>query len=367
MTVTKWDAILRCQTWHSWPENLSAELAGVPINYGADSPLTVNVVLSAYVPRSDPSKFVPEQTDRGPELPDDRLRDLYQVGEFFLKTPTEQVPLLTAPPRHARRGELDIILDFEFEGVLRAELKGALQDTAFQIMGLLNLRFRDFLIPALPFQIRQLGDGDTATATFVRSIWIQDRQDLDAHELAHSLHDIVRFLIDPSKGEKYRTALELYAAHFNERQARVRFLLLIITMEALAEASPKEQVALNLVSQWNDQLKSEMAKYDKGSDDHKALNSLSGQVNRLKDNSIGAQIADLFANLADASEDERKSLQRRAKDVYNARSTLVHDGYLPPVQLRDLETEARKLVEMLLGNAIPRSNPPTGVRIEISG
>lgn len=90
-----------------WPANLSAELAGVPVNYGADSPLSVSVVLDAYVPRSDPSKFVIEATDRGPELPDDRLLGLYQVGELFLKTPTERVPILTAPPRHARRGELD--------------------------------------------------------------------------------------------------------------------------------------------------------------------------------------------------------------------------------------------------------------------
>ncbi len=310
---TKWDAILRCQTWHMWPEKLSAELAGVPVNYGADSPLSVSVVLDAYVPRSDPSKFVIEATDRGPELSDDRLLALYQVGELFLKTPTEPVPILTAPPRHARRGELDIVLDFEFEGGLPAVLKEALRDTAYQIMGLLNLHIRDFLVPALPFQIRQLGDDDTATASFVRSIWVQERQDLGAHELAQSLNDIMRFLIDPTKGEKYRTALELYAAHFNERQARVRFLLLIITMEALAEASPKEQVALDLVDRWSAELMDEMAKYDTDSSDYKTLNSLSGQVRRLKDKSIGAQIADLFADLADVSEDERKKLQRRAK------------------------------------------------------
>lgn len=79
-------------------------------------------------------------------------------------------------------------------------------------MGLLNLHIRDFLVPALPFQIRRLNDDDTATASFVRSVWVQERQDLDAHELARSLDDIVRFLIDPTKGEKYRTALELYAA-----------------------------------------------------------------------------------------------------------------------------------------------------------
>ncbi|MBX7432546.1 hypothetical protein JDV09_10585 [Mycobacterium sp. Y57] len=174
-------------------------------------------------------------------------------------------------------------------------------------------------------------------------------------------------MIDPTKGEKYRTALELYAAHFNERQARVRFLLLVIAMEALAVASPKEQLALDLVDRWSAELIDEMAKYETTSSEYKTLNSLSGQVRRLKEKSIGAQIADLFENLSDVSADERKKLQRRAKDVYNARSKLIHDGYLPLGELRSFETEARKLVKLLLGAAVTRSNPPAGVSIEISG
>lgn len=130
-------------------------------------------------------------------------------------------------------------------------------------------------------------------------------------------------------------------------------------MEALAEVSLKEKVALDLVDRWSAELMNEMAKYDKTSSDYKTLNSLGGQVRRLKDKSIGAQIADLFVHLADLSEDERNKLQRRAKDVYNARSKLVHDGYLPPGELRKLEVEARTLVEMVLGAALSRNDPPT--------
>lgn len=102
--------------------------------------MLVDVVLDTYLPRSNPASFVVEATERGPELPDDQLLALHRVGDVFLKTPEDVVPLLPPPPRHARRGEMDIILDFEFDGdTIPKELVGALRDTAYEIMALLNL------------------------------------------------------------------------------------------------------------------------------------------------------------------------------------------------------------------------------------
>jgi hypothetical protein len=87
-----------------WPEPFAAHLSGVPVNYGAESPLLVDVVIDTYPPRSDPARFVVEATDRGPELPDDLLLGLHRVGDGFLKAPEDVVPLLPQAPRHARRG-----------------------------------------------------------------------------------------------------------------------------------------------------------------------------------------------------------------------------------------------------------------------
>jgi hypothetical protein len=330
--------------------------------------LRVDVVIDTYPPRSHPARFVPEATDRGPELPDDLLLGLHRVGDGFLKAPEDVVPLLPPAPRHARRGELDIILDFQFDGdSLPTALEEALRDTAHEIMALLNIHLRDFLTPALPFQIRRLTDDGNANVKFNRTITVQNRRELAVDALPQPLSEIASFLLGPVNSEKFRTALGLYAAHFNERQVRVRFILLIIAMEALAEASPKEQIALDLVARWSDELNAEKSKHAEGSSEYLSLNSLSGQLNWLKDKSISVQIADLFGDLPGVGEVEVAHLKRRARDLYNKRSTLVHNGYLPASELPGLEREARALVETLFRAAIARSEPPKGLRVEVSG
>jgi hypothetical protein len=77
----------------------------------------------------------------------------------------------------------------------------------------------------------------------------------------------------PIHSPKFRTALELYAAHFDERQVRVRFLLLVIAMEALAVESPKDQPALGFVEHWIDELNEEKANHEKSSSEYRSLDS----------------------------------------------------------------------------------------------
>jgi hypothetical protein len=366
MATTKWDAILRCQTWHVWPETFSGRVWRVPVNYGADSPLLVDVVLDTYVQRSNPARFVPEATDRGPDLPNDLLLGLHRVWDAFLKTPEDVVPLLP-PTRHAMRGELDIILDFEFDGdPLPPALTEGLRDTAYEIMALLNIHLRDFLIPALPFQVRRLTDDGNADVKFIRKIAIQSRLALDVGLLGHSLGDIASFLFGPLNNDKFRTALELYAAHFNERQVRVRFLLLVIAMEALAEESLKDQPALGFVERWIGEVNEEKAKHATASGMYRGLDSLSGQLNSFRYKSIGAQIGDLFADVPGLTADGLADMKKRARNVYNKRSKLVHDGYVPPTELPGLEIEARTLVETLFRAAIARSERPASLRIEVT-
>ncbi|OBF58321.1 hypothetical protein A5787_23495 [Mycobacterium sp. 852002-50816_SCH5313054-b] len=327
----------------------------------------MDVVIDIYPPRSHAARFVVEPTDRGPELPDELLHGLHRAGDTFLKAPEDAVPVLPSAPRHARRGELDIILDFEFDGdSLPTALEEALRDTAYEIMALLNIHLRDFLTPALPFQIRKLMDDGKAGVKFIRRIAVEDRQELTVDALGRLLTEVASVLAGPINTEKFRTALELYAAHFNERQPRVRIILLVIAMEALAVASPKDQAALDLIDRWTAELNEEKAKHGKASSVQRSLDSLGGQLNSLRNKSIGAQIGDLFADIPGLSEDGLADLRSRAKDVYNKRSKLVHDGYLSPSDLPGLEKEARTLVEMLFRGAIARSEPPEGMRLVIS-
>lgn len=349
-----------------WPETFSGRVWRVPVDYGANSPLLAEVVLDTYLPRSKAASFVPEPTDRGPELPNDLLLGLHRVGDAFLKTPEDVVPLVP-PRRHAMRGELDIILDFDFdEDPLPPALAEVLRDTAYEIMALLNIHLRDFLIPAMPFQIRRLTDDGNADVKFIRTIAVQKRVELDVDLLGHSLGDIASFLFGPINNAKFRTALELYAAHFNERQIRVRFLLLVIAMEALADESPKDQPALGFVERWIAELNEEKAKHGTSSSEYRSLDSLGGQLNSLRSKSIGAQIGDLFADVPGLTEAGLADMKKRAKTIYNKRSKLVHDGYVPPTELPGLEKEARTLVETLFRAAIARSERPPGLRTVVS-
>jgi hypothetical protein len=339
-----------------WPEAFGVGMSGIPVEYGGESPLLVEVVIDAYVPRSNPASFITKETDKGPPMWDGELQGLRRVWDVALKAPEDVIPLTTGL-RRARRGELDIILDFEFEGdALPSAVVEALRATAYEVMSLLNLRLGDYLTPALPFKVRRLSGG-LAGLDITHTVAVRERHDLVSDQLKRPFVDIAHFLTDQRFGPKFRVALELYAAHFAERQARIRFILLVIAMESLAQAKEKDPVAVGLVDRWTTDLADEIAKGDHSPEALKSLNSLEGQVKRLREESIGAQIANLFGDLPGVSPDEIKRLKKRAKDLYNKRSKLVHDGYIPADELPKLEEEARTLVEMLFRSTIEQSRP----------
>ncbi|BBY62197.1 hypothetical protein MHEL_04400 [Mycolicibacterium helvum] len=259
----------------------------------------------------------------------------------------EQYQLEPQPLRHAHRGELDIRLSFRLAESPPEALREALKERAYEIVGLLNLGQGDFVTPSAPFQLLEvLAGGQTATEMPI-AVTTRDRHVLDQQELNVFLARARGFLTGPIYGPKHRVALELYAAHFTESQVRVRFILLVIAMEALAEEAPKHQVALDLLARWKGELDTELAKYDDQSEEFYSLKALSGELSFRRGDSINNQVRKLFAALPGLPDAECKALQRRAVAVYSKRSTLVHDGYLPPSELPGLETEARELLETL--------------------
>lgn len=111
---------------------------------------------------------------------------------------------------------------------------------------------------------------------------------------------------NPRYGDKYRVALELYTAQLNERQVRVRFILLIIAMEALAKPSKKHPVARKLLARWHQELDTEKSKYDAASEEYKSLNALSDEFDFRSRDSIKEQIRKLFADVPGVGDEERR-------------------------------------------------------------
>ncbi len=133
--------------------------------------------------------------------------------------------------RRARRGELDIRLGFNWDQKPPEALVEALRANAYEILALLNLDLDDFSGPTMPFQIRELLPNDQQSLPMSIDIAVQNRHTLSGETLSDSLLGIAHFLTDRNRDEKYRVALELYAAQSNERQARVRFILLVMPMQ----------------------------------------------------------------------------------------------------------------------------------------
>lgn len=282
---------------------------------------------------------------------------MHRLRNFILKAPEDLIGVPNTL-RAAGTGELDIWFSFDFaDGDPPDALVEALRSKAYQTLALLNLGSGDFAIPVMPFQIREVLPNGKAELKFAFGVAVEARRTLSEGDVIGTQLGVAHFLTDPNFGEKYHVALELYAAHLTEQQVRVRFILLVIAMEALAEKSPKHQVALDLLARWKQELETEKTKYEEPSEEFYSLQALSNEIDFRGEDSIGNQVRKLFAGLPGASDEERAAMQRRAIRVYHKRSKLVHDGFLPPEELPGLEAEARELLETLFLSAMEQSKP----------
>ncbi|MGZ8291828.1 MAG: hypothetical protein ACXWVG_02165, partial [Telluria sp.] len=230
----------------------------------------------------------------------------------------------------------------------------SVRDIVFSAMTVLNLQLEDHLVPTLPFQMaRVLGKNKLE---FEDTIWLgaYNRSTLTVEQVSPVLGQIAKLLGTPRVGPKLLVALELYAAHLIEQQPRVRFLLLVIALEACADVELKHDAALDMLDRWKAEITTRLLECDADSDEYHSLQALAQQLFHRRQESIGNQIRKIFANLG-KPEAEAKKLQRRAMALYGKRSDLVHKGYLPYAELSALEGEARELLEMIFHHALESS------------
>jgi hypothetical protein len=364
--TSEYVAILRCQTWNVWPEKTAIEHRPFQIAYEDQPPVPARLAILSYLNRTKPESYQQEPTTLGPLVWDGAVPGFHLVRDTILKAP-EDVVEVACKHRNSQRGEIDICINFKFPGEVPPPLLEAVRATASAIMSLINLRLKDYLTPSVPFQLRKLVTGGESIESAVL-LAVRSRSVLSKESLDHTLSEIANALVTPQNGEKLRVALELYAAHFTERQVRVRFLLLVMAMETLAQATSKHPVAISLLERWHQELKAEMANHIPPSEEFKSLEALSRELSFRAEDSIRSQVRKLFRGLNDTHTPESDALERRALHVYDKRSTLVHDGYLPTDELSTLEREARELLEMLFlsvtaqhGSGILASHDPSGV------
>jgi hypothetical protein len=340
---------LRCRTWHTWP----APEAFQPRNiffYDGSVRLRARLAVLSYVSRVSPELYPDDEADRGPLLWDGKTPNLHRVRDVVLKTPSDVIPL-EIKFRRPYRGEVDICIQFRLDAELTPGVVEVVRAVAFSTMALLNLQLNEHLVPTAPFQVaRILSNGERQMDSTVHFAGAE-RAVLHGNEVLPVLDQFGKLLVDERYGNRMLVALELYAAHFAESQARVRFLLLVIAMEAVAVPTPKHQAALSLLEKWQDELQQQLKDNLPGSDAYESLIALEREMLHRKVDSIRSQVRNLFRDLGSSAE-ETKAIQKRALMVYDKRSKLVHDGTLPSDELSKLESEARLLLEMVFKKTI---------------
>lgn len=337
-------AVLRCQTWNVWPKKNIVENDQFEIIFGKDEKLKARLAIISYEERTAPERYLGEETNLGPLLWDGKIENLYIVRENIIKSP-EDIIEVKANHRNAVRGEVDIAINFKFLGEIPSDAIEALRSTVFAVMSLINFELNDCLTPSMPFQISKVISKNSRQFESTMNVEVLQRHVVLVDKLRSVISGISNSLLYSSYGQKLRTALELYAAHFTEKQVRVRFLLLVIAMESLAESTTKHDIAIDTLKKWKAELKEKMQQFETCTEEYKNLDSLYRELGFRSEDSIRSQIRKLYANLFGVNADESESLQKRALKVYDKRSKLVHDGFLPVEELCLLEVEARELLE----------------------
>lgn len=151
---------------------------------------------------------------------------------------------------------------------------------------------------------------------------------------------------------KLQTSLDLFVSHFFESSSSARLLTLVMVLESLTESQPKHQTAQCLIDSWRPQLlelKRQIDETNPNSEESEALEALERELFFRKEASLRSQIRALVVSSLIAAEHlDPVEMGRRAVRLYDARSTLVHEGTLPREKLTAALRDAREIARIVL-------------------
>jgi hypothetical protein len=351
-------SILRCRTWHVWPENTDVvtNAISMPIDSKKGIILYASVHLVSYEkrPRAGTYSAKPTRPSASPIIWRGAMKSRYVAGGSVIQAPEDETAIkIHLEP--AYKGEVDIQLHLATnDEIPEEELKEIVSSASFAVMAYINVRLSDLLTPVAPVQIRELTDkGMQGETSFFILAW--ERLTLDRDTLQDVAKQFARLFALPGLTDgqktKVRIALELYAGHFYEHAATMRFLRLVMVLEALAVATPRPNFVTEILEQWHRQLGDIKSHLDPDSVEFASLESLERELFFRRDDSIRSQIRNLVhkALAADGNQDAA-DMARQALWVYDQRSRLVHEGTMPTADLTKAEQTVGQIVRAVLGS-----------------
>jgi hypothetical protein len=149
--------------------------------------------------------------------------------------------------------------------------------------------------------------------------------------------------------ERLRTAVDLYSAYYSETTSNARLITLVMALETLTTPQQKTQPVLELLEKWRLELNQLKETEHRGSYTYLDLDALERELIFRREESIRSSVRTLvFETLNEAGDASALDLSRRAVEVYDRRSTLVHEGSLDTEELVRATREAKEIVEAVL-------------------
>jgi hypothetical protein len=149
--------------------------------------------------------------------------------------------------------------------------------------------------------------------------------------------------------EKLKVALELYGAYFTESSGNAKFLSLIMALEALTTGEARPRIIQELFVSWEAHAKALISDGMVDAESKEALSAIVKEMLHKKEDSLRSQIRRLVRTcLTEHGAPDAVETSRKALNLYDLRSTLVHTGHLPADSLAIALAEAKEIVHRVL-------------------
>ncbi len=148
---------------------------------------------------------------------------------------------------------------------------------------------------------------------------------------------------------KLQLAFDLFSAYWYEYSNKARLVTLILVLESLMAHPLRHEVVVQLLERWKPVVEYRKKDFPPDSEEYHALESLEHELLFKKEDSLRRQVRSLvLQSLEFLGHDKPQELAKQAVWVYDQRSKLLHEGFLPEPLLSQATSTAKSVVELVL-------------------
>ena len=122
-----------------------------------------------------------------------------------------------------------------------------------------------------------------------------------------------------------------------------------MVLETLAEPQQRPKIAQDLFDTWEKQINESTKNLQPNTEEFEALESIKKELLHRRVSSLRSQIYNLvLMTLKQIDDPNAVAMAKRAKKIYDSRSTLVHNGFIPDNELQEALTDVKQIVQKVL-------------------